>query len=74
MNKNIKLKKDKKIIHKKTKKLNQLINDSDSSSESEHELSYYVNDRIKLMREVIRILKPKKIKSMAPQSLRVSLM
>lgn len=67
-----KLKKDKKIKLKTEKKLAQLINESDSGSESEHELSYYMNDRVKLMKEIIRILKPKKIKSMAPTCMKVN--
>lgn len=66
-----KLKKHKKL---KSKKLVKLINDSDSGSESEHELSYYQNDRIKLMKEVIKILKPKKIKSIAPKCMKVYLL
>lgn len=58
---------------KKDKKLRKLINKSDSDSEeSEHELSYYLNDRIKLMKEVLKIIKPKKIKSMAPDCIKVS--
>lgn len=65
-----KLKKGKKI--KTEKKLAKLINKIDSESESEHELSYYLNDRVKLMKEVIHILKPKKIKSMAPSCMKVN--
>lgn len=67
-----KLKKDK---HKPKleKKLVKLINEIDSSSESEHELSYYLNDRVKLMKQVIHILKPKKIKSMAPTCMKVNI-
>lgn len=68
-----KLKKDKKIKPKVEKKLAKLINDSDSGSESEHELSHYLKDRVKLMKEVIHILRPKKIKSMAPDCIKVSL-
>lgn len=67
-----KLKKDKKIKPKTEKKLAKLINESESGSESEHELSYYLNDRVKMMKEVIRILKPKKIKSMAPSCMKVN--
>lgn len=68
-----KLKKDKKIQPKLEKKLVKLINDSDSGSESEHELSHYLNDKVKLMKEVIHILKPKKIKNMAPSCIKVRL-
>lgn len=58
---------------KKDKKLKKLINKSDSDSdESEHELSFYLNDRIKLMKEVLKIIKPKKIKTMAPDYIKVS--
>lgn len=46
--------------------------ETDSDSDSEHELSYYIDDRIKLMKEVLKILKQKKIKSMAPDYLKVS--
>lgn len=56
-------------LTKEKRKLNKLIQQSDSD-ESEHELSYYVNDRIKLMKEVLKIVKPKKIKLMAPSCLR----
>lgn len=45
--------------------------DSDTDSEtSEHELGYYVNDRVKLMQEVLKLIKPKKLLSMAPESMR----
>lgn len=44
---------------------------SDSDNESEHELSYYIEDRIKLMKQITRILRPKKIKSMAPNCYKV---
>ncbi|KAJ8971742.1 hypothetical protein NQ314_000555 [Rhamnusium bicolor] len=48
-----------------------LINNSDSDSEaSEHELSYYLNDRVKLMKEVLKIIKPKRIKNMAPDCIK----
>ncbi|KAJ8961864.1 hypothetical protein NQ318_021482 [Aromia moschata] len=59
---------------KKGKSLMKLISkNSKSSSESEdseHELSYYLEDRVKLMKEVLKIIKPKKIKSMAPKWMR----
>nr|CAH7741687.1 unnamed protein product [Callosobruchus chinensis] len=56
---------------KKEKQLIKLINEkSESDNESEHELSYYVSDRVKLMKEVLKIIKPKKIRSMAPQFMR----
>ncbi|XP_023029778.1 uncharacterized protein [Leptinotarsa decemlineata] len=53
---------------KKEIKLSKLIkNDSDSEgTESEHELSHYLNDRVKMMKEVLKIIKPKKIRTMAP--------
>nr|CAI5853002.1 unnamed protein product [Callosobruchus analis] len=55
----------------KEKKLVKLINEkSESDNESEHELSYYAHDRVKLMKEVLKIIKPKKIRSMAPQFMR----
>lgn len=38
----------------------------ETETESEHELSYYANDRVKLMKEVLKIIKPKRIKLMAP--------
>lgn len=44
---------------------------SDSDDESEHELSHYIDDRIKLMKQITKILKPKKIKSMAPDCYKV---
>lgn len=45
--------------------------DSETDSEtSEHELGYYVNDRVKLMQEVLKLIKPKKLLSMAPESMR----
>ncbi|GJQ73093.1 Nup154 [Trypoxylus dichotomus] len=46
---------------------NDLINTlRDSGDESEHELFYYANDRIRLMKEVLKLIKPKKIKAIAP--------
>ncbi|XP_018561744.1 myb-like protein X [Anoplophora glabripennis] len=64
-------KKDTKVHSKKDKKLKKLISKSESDSdESEHELSYYLNDRVKLMKEVLKIIKPKKIKSMAPECIK----
>lgn len=61
--------------HKKDKnKLFKLINTSDTDDDdSEHELSYYVNDRIRLMKQVLKLIKPKKIKSMAPDCMKVSM-
>lgn len=62
-----------KVKHKKENKLSKLINTSDTDDEgSEHELSYYANDRVKLMKEVLKIIKYKKIKSMAPECMKVS--
>ena len=46
--------------------------DSGSGDESEHELFHYANDRIKLMKEVLKLIKPKKIKSIAPDDLKVN--
>lgn len=60
--------------HKKDKhnKLQKLINNSsEDDDDSEHELSYYANDRIRLMKHVLKLVKPKKIKSMAPNSMKV---
>lgn len=44
---------------------------SRNKHEEIHELSYYLNDRLKLMKEVVHIMKPHKIKSMAPEFLKV---
>ncbi|KAF5302473.1 hypothetical protein FQR65_LT08563 [Abscondita terminalis] len=40
------------------------------TNESEHELSYYAKDKVKLMKEVLKIIKPKKIKAMAPDCIK----
>ncbi|VEN56820.1 unnamed protein product [Callosobruchus maculatus] len=62
---------DRKSNFTKEKKLIKLINEkSESDNESEHELSYYASDRVKLMKEVLKIIKPKKIRSMAPEFMR----
>ncbi|KAJ8921992.1 hypothetical protein NQ315_008630 [Exocentrus adspersus] len=67
----LKKRRDSKTHSKRDKKLKKLINKSDSDSdESEHELSYYLNDRVKLMKEVLKIIKTKKIKSMAPDCIK----
>lgn len=59
--------------NKKIKKLSKLIaSDSDSDADSEHELSYYMKDRVKLMKEVLKIMKPKRIKRMTPDCMKVS--
>lgn len=56
------------------KQLLKLINASDSEDDvADHELSHYVNDRIKLMKEVLKIIKPRKIKSMAPACVKVGM-
>lgn len=68
----MKIKKEKKHISRKDKQLRKLINKSESDEDSEHELSYYLNDRVKLMKEVLKIIKSKKIRSMAPKCMRVS--
>lgn len=69
----IRKRKDSKTHLKKEKKLKKLINKPESDSdESEHELCYYLNDRVKLMKEVLKIIKPKKIKSMAPECIKAS--
>lgn len=45
---------------------------SESSDEEEiHDLSFYMNDRVKLMKEVIKLMHPKKIKAMAPGRMKV---
>jgi hypothetical protein len=52
-------------------KIGKLIEKSDSENDdNEHELSFYINDRVKLMKEVLKIIKPKKIKSMAPDCIK----
>ncbi|KAJ3667039.1 hypothetical protein Zmor_002449 [Zophobas morio] len=44
---------------------------SDSENEENiHELSYFLDDRVKLMKEVLKIIKPKKIKTMAPDCIK----
>lgn len=53
----------------KTKKSTQISVESDN--DSEHELFYYANDRIRLMKEVLKLIKPKKIKSIAPDFMKV---
>lgn len=58
----------------KSKKKLESSSSSDTDDESEHELSYYINDRIKLMKQITKILKPKKIKSMAPDCYKVFLL
>ncbi|XP_066259259.1 DNA ligase 1 [Euwallacea similis] len=64
--KNSKEKASKSERSKKEKKLTKLMaSDSDTDLDSEHELSYYTNDRVKLMKQVLKIIKPKKIKCMA---------
>ncbi|KAF7285398.1 hypothetical protein GWI33_010651 [Rhynchophorus ferrugineus] len=57
---------------KKEKRLPKLIknSDSDSGDNSEHELSYYIKDRVRLMKEVLKIIKPRKIISMAPECMK----
>ncbi|KAF5305518.1 hypothetical protein FQA39_LY01609 [Lamprigera yunnana] len=40
------------------------------SNEGVHELSYYAKDKVKLMKEVLKIIKPKKIKAMAPNCIK----
>lgn len=37
-----------------------------------YELSHSLDDRLKLMKEVVKIMKPHKIKSMAPEFLKVA--
>ncbi|KAK9878987.1 hypothetical protein WA026_003804 [Henosepilachna vigintioctopunctata] len=58
------------LLTKQKKKLNRLIQQSDSDDDGEHELSFYVNDRVKLMKEVLKTIKPKKIKAMTPACLK----
>ncbi|KAH1026404.1 SWR1-complex protein 3 [Dendroctonus ponderosae] len=58
-------------MSKSKRKLSKLIAaESGTDDESEHELSYYVEDRVKLMKEVLKIIKPKKMKSMAPECMK----
>jgi hypothetical protein len=66
------LKMSNKIKTKREKnKIGKLIEKSDSENDdNEHELSFYINDRVKLMKEVLKIIKPKKIKSMAPDCIK----
>lgn len=60
---------------KKIKKLSKLIaSDSDTDADSEHELSYYMKDRVKLMKEVLKIMKPKRIKRMTPDCMKVTVL
>ncbi|KAB0802965.1 hypothetical protein PPYR_05151 [Photinus pyralis] len=40
------------------------------TDESQHELSYYAKDKVKLMKETLKIIKPKKIKAMAPECIK----
>lgn len=59
------------LTKQKSKKINLTLNDS--GDESEHELFYYANDRIKLMKEVLKLIKPKKIKAIAPDVMKVGI-
>lgn len=60
-------------MSKSKRKLSKLIAaESATDDESEHELSYYIEDRVKLMKEILKIIKPKKMKSMAPECMKVS--
>lgn len=63
------------ITKSKGKKPNLLKVDADSSesdgNSSEHELFYYKKDKVKLMKEVLKLIKPKKIKQMAPDCIKV---
>lgn len=55
----------------KEKKKHKKKHKSSRKREEIHDLSYYLDDRLKLMKEVVKIMKPKKIKSMAPEFLKV---
>ncbi|KAL1505845.1 hypothetical protein ABEB36_005308 [Hypothenemus hampei] len=67
----VKKNKQEKTSNRKEKKLINLIDPgSGSEGESEHELSYYIEDRVKLMKEILKIMNPKKIKSMAPECMK----
>lgn len=57
---------------KEKKKKRKKKHKSNRKYEEIHELSYYLNDRLKLMKEVVKIMKPHKIKSMAPEFLKVN--
>lgn len=61
--------KDKSKRHKLLK-INADSSESDSGS-SEHELAHYMSDKVKLMKEVLKLIKPKKIKAMAPDCIKV---
>lgn len=41
------------------------------TDESEHELSYYAKDKVRLMKEILKLIKPKQIKAMAPECIKV---
>lgn len=40
------------------------------TDESEHELSYYAKDKVRLMKEILKLIKPKQIKAMAPECIK----
>lgn len=44
---------------------------SDNDSESEHELAYYTGDRIKLMQQAFKLIKPKSLLAMTPDCVKV---
>lgn len=71
----LKYHREKRHHSKKEKKLIKLIKPTSESEDegSEHELSYYLNDKVKLMKEVLKIIKPKKIRTMAPDCIKVSI-
>ncbi|XP_017779081.1 PREDICTED: uncharacterized protein LOC108564526 [Nicrophorus vespilloides] len=60
----------KKIKKENARKKVKLSNSSECEDESEHELYYYANDRVKLMKEILKTLKTRKIKSLTPESLK----
>lgn len=68
----LKYHREKRHHSKKEKKLIKLIKPTSESEDegSEHELSYYLNDKVKLMKEVLKIIKPKKIRTMAPDCIK----
>lgn len=40
---------------------------SRSREQEEHDLAYYIHDRVELMHQVFSVIKPKELKAMAPE-------
>lgn len=38
--------------------------------QQEHDLAYYIHDRVELMHQIFSVLKPKELKAMAPDCVR----